>query len=1080
MNARLGAYHLIRPLGHGGMAEVWLAEHRQNGRRAAIKIIQLGRADDDRFLESFYDEAREHARLVHPNIATLIDYGTIGPKDSPPENARQGLPYLVMELADDSLREHMPTSWSQSKRVFREILSALAFAHAHGVIHRDLKPENILVCGDELKLADFGIAHGFAEIRPGESAERVTSTAGAGTPYYMSPEQLHARWRDFGPWTDIYAFGCMVFEIICGERPYGGSSLFEIAHKHISGPFPALTPQFPVPDEVSAWLLNLVARPEEARFAFAADALAGLNAIVGSVDDHNEVSIEPGESVATLVDAFSETHLSAPDLNTPILGSANRAPAAPRALDWRPDLLGSAWTGLGIFGMRNPGMIGLEDTRDRLWEELLRTSAGLRVVVLRGPDATPITPVCRWLIQRSHELGAATHVSCLHSHSVLPNEGLCGTLEDLFELWGLETKERITRVSGKMETFTDAAALEPLVRTLVAESQADRKIGYTRNERFRAIGQAFRVACHGRPLIFWVQDAQWADEAVQFVSYLREHFADSPVLVLVSVSTDQIDEFEEVTLMLDELAKTSSLLELRPFHAGEEERWIERLLPLDESARDGLMARTKGDIVLSQAILDEAIRRGAIKDVGERFTIAADFPADVQEIFLQRIDACVAALPETERVAGHAYFEVLAALGHATADEASAVMNEGGFVMPAGLERVSLDNAILERQGTRLGYAHAVIEKAVSERMKTRQTWQDWHLACLEVLDHAGAPINRLARHADHIADFNRRLRVYVRGIRELTGTNISAACGFEKKAEEVAGRATSEAVKIDFKMVRGFLMHARGEVALARDIVQQANLSARQHGFLLTAAHGEYFLAIRNAEAGEFAAAISQIEHCTNIYETTNETRGVAVAKIIAGVLSLRLKKYVDAKKYLNDASGLFLELGMLVQYCTAQAHLADVSIAERDLDAASILALTALHRAENLGLSAASTELHITLGDIERLRNNLKKARFHHQSALQWQRLSGSQNAPFSEFNLILLDIADHDFEIALSNMKAVRLEFENLEVTRMGLLLDQLQTLVEHFLSNKPPPDLEIEAADIKWIFKRLFEDKHARKH
>ncbi len=1083
MNAQLGAYHLIRPLGHGGMAEVWLAEHRQTKRRAAIKIIQLGRADDARFLESFYDEAREHARLVHPNIATLIDYGTIEAADSPPENARKGLPYLVMELADGSLREHMPTSWSQSKRVFREILSALAFAHAHGVIHRDLKPENILVCGDELKLADFGIAHGFAEIRPGESAERVTSTAGAGTPYYMSPEQLHARWRDFGPWTDIYAFGCMVFEIICGERPYAGKSLFEIAHKHISGPFPALTPQFPIPDEVSVWLLNLVARPEESRFAFAADALAGLDAISDSTDDHetsteSAESVESGESAATLIDAFSETHLSQPEFDPHRVGSSSRAPAAPRPLEWRPDLLGSAWTGLGIFGMRDPGMIGLEDTRDRLWEELLRTSAGLRVVVLRGTDATPMKPVCKWLIQRSHELGAATHVSCLHSHSMLPNEGLCGTLEDLFELWGLETQDRITRVSSKMAPITEAASLEPLARTLVAESQADRKIGYTRNERFRAIGQAFRVASRGRPLIFWVEDAQWADEAVQFVSYLREHFAELPVLVLVSVSIDQLDEFEEVTLILDELAKTSSLLELRPFHAGEEERWIERLLPLDEPARDGLMARTKGDIVLSQAILDEAIRRGAIHDLGDRFTIAADFPADVQEIFLQRIDACVATLPETERIAGHAYFEVLAALGHATAEEASAVMNEAGFVVPAGLERVSLDNAILERQGTRLGYAHAVIEKAVAKRMKARQTWQDWHLACLEVLDHAGAPVARLARHADHIGDFNRRLRVYVRGIRELTGTNISAACGFEKKAEEVARRATSEAVKIDFDMVRGFLIHARGEVALARDIVQRANLSARQHGFLLTAAHGEYFIAMRNAEAGEFSAAISQIEHCTTIYETTNETRGVAVAKIIAGVLSFRLKKYIDAKKYLNEASGLFLELGMLVQYCMAQAHLADVSIAEKDLKTASNLALTALHRAENLGLSAASTELHITLGDIERLRDNLKKARFHHQSALRWQRLSGSQNAPFSEFNLILLDIAEHDFEIAVSNMKAVRLEFENLEVTRMGLLLDQLQTLVEHFMSNKPPPDLEIEAADIKWVFKRLFENEQSR--
>ncbi len=1076
MTGRLGAYHLIRPLGHGGMADVWLGQHIHMGRKAAIKIIQLGKADDERFLESFYDEAREHARLVHPHIATLIDYGTIGDADSPPHNARAGLPYLVMELADGSLREHMPTTWAQSKRVFRDILSALAFAHAHGVIHRDLKPENILVCGDQLKLADFGIAHGFAEIRPGESTDRVTSTAGAGTPYYMSPEQLHARWRDFGPWTDLYAFGCMVYEVICGVRPYTGHSVMEIAQKHISGPFPALAPRFPVPDEVAPWLSHLISRAAEARFAFAADALAGLDAIPDFTDSYSANSgAEAHESAATLVDAFSETHVSEAALLYPVTLSLDRAPAAPRAVDWRPDLQGSAWTGLGIFGMRDPGIIGLEETRDSLWEALMRTSAGLRVVVLRGPDSSPITPVCKWLIQRAHELGTATHVSCLHSHSMLPSEGLCGTIEDLFELWELPDAQRIARVTARLTGLVAADMIEPQVRTLVAESLGDRKIGYARNERFRAIGNAFKAASHGRPLIFWVEDAQWAHETVQFVSYLREHFAELPVLVLVAVSVDQVDEFEEVSLMLDELAKTSTLLELRPFHAGEEERWIERLLPLDATSLDLLMARTHGDVQLSQAILDEAIRRGAIKDVGDRFTISSDFPVNTEQIFLQRIDSCVAALPPSQHAAGRAYFEVLAALGHATSEEAAAVMNEAGFSVPAGLERVSLDNALIERQGTRLGYAHAVIERAVSERMKARQTWQDWHLACLEVLDLAGAPVSRLARHADNIADFDRRLQVYVRGIRELTGTNISAARRFEEKAAVFAKNSTDEAVKLDFEIVQGFLMHARGEVTKAREIVQRANLRARERGLLLTAAHGEYFIAMRNAEAGDFATAVTQIEHCINIYKATGEKRGHALAKLLAGIFSLQLRNHASAKEHFDEASTLFLELGMLLQYCTTQASIADVHVSENELVKASNLARSALHQAETLGLSAAATDLHITLGDIERLRDNLDKSRIHHQAALRWQRLSSSKNAPFSEFNLILLDIASHDFDTARAKIKNVRLEFESFELARMCLLLDQLEIWIKNFQANESPLDSEIDDPDLDWMYQRLFDDR-----
>jgi tetratricopeptide (TPR) repeat protein/predicted Ser/Thr protein kinase len=196
---RVGPYELIELIGKGGMGEVWRARDPRLGRDVAIKVSK------EQFSERFEHEARAIASLNHPNVCTLHD---VGPN------------YLVMELVDGRpLKGPLPIP--ELLRYALQILDALETAHAKGIVHRDLKPANILLTASGVKLLDFGVA-GRIRALPGPEDE-TQKTVGLtrpgevmGTPAYMAPEQWAGKPAD--PRTDIYAFGCIVYELLTGER----------------------------------------------------------------------------------------------------------------------------------------------------------------------------------------------------------------------------------------------------------------------------------------------------------------------------------------------------------------------------------------------------------------------------------------------------------------------------------------------------------------------------------------------------------------------------------------------------------------------------------------------------------------------------------------------------------------------------------------------------------------------------------------------------------------------------------------------------------------------------------------------
>jgi serine/threonine protein kinase len=256
----LGNYQLLRLLGQGSFAEVYLAEHRYLEVPAAIKVLHVRMEPDTH--EQFRREARTIAHLQHPHIIRVLDFGF-----------QDQTPFLVMEYTPNgTLRTRYPKgvslSLEQIIRYVKQIASALDYAHQQRVIHRDVKPENILLsANDEVMLSDFGIA----VIQ--QSLDSLSTRSQAGTPIYMAPEQIQ---RKPCAASDQYAVGVLVYEWLCGEPPFRGS-LFEVLSQHLHELPPSLCERLPdLPQAVEDAVFGALAKDPQARFVSVQDFAEAL------------------------------------------------------------------------------------------------------------------------------------------------------------------------------------------------------------------------------------------------------------------------------------------------------------------------------------------------------------------------------------------------------------------------------------------------------------------------------------------------------------------------------------------------------------------------------------------------------------------------------------------------------------------------------------------------------------------------------------------------------------------------------------------------------------------------------------
>jgi serine/threonine protein kinase len=307
---RFASYTLLEPIGHGGMAVVYRARQDSLERTVAIKILSDNLAASTEFMERFRREARTAAKLRHPNVITVFDFG---------QDVR-GVPYLVLEYVEGPTLADLMDSGLDDSRIpdlLGQIAAGLDYAHARGVIHRDVKPGNVLLTDDgRVVLADFGLAWLL------EGAHLTLAGGVIGTPEYMAPEQAGGEPIDHR--ADVYALGVVLYEMLVGERPFVAETPIGVLLKHLQDAPPSVLEARPeLPAAVGEVVARALAKDPSERFASAGDLARAFRAAF----ERGESALREDPSVLVELTAGNESWLNCPDCHAALPYGAGICPA---------------------------------------------------------------------------------------------------------------------------------------------------------------------------------------------------------------------------------------------------------------------------------------------------------------------------------------------------------------------------------------------------------------------------------------------------------------------------------------------------------------------------------------------------------------------------------------------------------------------------------------------------------------------------------------------------------------------------------------------------------------------------------
>lgn len=426
---RLGSFDLIEPLGRGAQAEVWLGHHRPSGDYpVAIKLFRPTLELDDQAADRLQVEIRAAASLDHPGVVAILDEGEVGLRDADGSGGvlQPGQRFLVMEhVRGRTLLPLLGTApWARCRDVLIALLGALAHAHARGVIHRDIKGGNVLLdAAGAVKLADFGVAE---LVGMGRASGVV-----AGTPAYMAPEQWTGDSLGQGPWTDLYALGCLAYALVAGAPPFGRSgTLAAFGARHLFRAPPEFPARADLPPGLWPWLRRLLAKDPARRFRTAAAAATALRGL--------ESPASSGAAVWT---------------PTPTAGS-------------RPRTMHLVGAGLGLLALRRPRLVGRDVDLGRIWADLRAVcdDGGVRHVALAGEAGVGRSALLSSIADRAHETGVALPLRLGAGDALWQ-----APLEELLGVAGVEPELRTEFLVRRSEQAWPDSEWAPRIRVLFAE-----------------------------------------------------------------------------------------------------------------------------------------------------------------------------------------------------------------------------------------------------------------------------------------------------------------------------------------------------------------------------------------------------------------------------------------------------------------------------------------------------------------------------------------------------------------------------------------------------------------------------------
>ncbi len=780
---RIGPFEIHEAVGKGGMGVVHRGIYRGPGApvAVAIKFVTPPDGDNPRFRDAFVREAQSAARLHHPNIVGVYDIGEVDELGAVALNLRPRTAFLVMEFVDaGTLEDEVGTlAWSELRDILLQLLDALAHAHALGIVHRDLKPANVLCLKREGRyvpmLTDFGIARAM-DTQPEEAAEDEPQRV-AGTPYYMAPEHVMGRWRDEGPWTDVYALGALAWHLTTGSVPFAGNT-GEVLRAHLMADLPVFVPHIDVPDDFEPWVRRLLDKDLTQRFRRAADAAWALMHLP-DVDEPRAttrrlrpIMAAPGPTLEGLTGS-----LASPDsvIELRARGAVRKAGLAPPIpADWRRGDEGDrrmlAGAGLGLFGLRPVPVVGRDAERTVLWDVLrnVHRSRGPHGAVVTGVPGAGKSRIVEWLAERAEEVGGAVVFRATHSGAMIGSDGLVPMMARFTRTRGLPFENVIMRVRALYsdldlkgeEALFDAVALTERILGRNPEKAGGPRF-QSRREWFSALYRLMGGLTRERPVLLWLDDVHWGEESLEFARYVLggEDDESYPVMVVVTCP-DLIDapESADAAAQLRGIASLPNVETVALGPLGDEEMsdLVGRMLGLDPQLAALVVERTAGNPLFAVQIVEDWVSRGALRLTADGFAVAGDealqLPDDVHTTWTRRVTEFVSRFDDP--TSAQRALVLAAALGSTVdAGEWAAALDALGVgladAMPSFISRLVAAGLVL-RESPGIAFVHGLLRESLLHSVHDDER-PALESACAQALERtAEAPFT--PRRAERIA----------------------------------------------------------------------------------------------------------------------------------------------------------------------------------------------------------------------------------------------------------------------------------------------------------------------------------------
>ncbi len=1049
----LGPFSLTKPIGKGGMGEVWSGVHSAAKVPIAAKFLTSESARDPDFVRAFRNEIHAIARLQHRGIVRIFDFGQV---DAATAQASQGkliehTPYLIMERVDGgslaSWKGRLP--WRQMRPILLALLDALAHAHARGVVHHDIKPSNILV-GKSLhviKLTDFGLARAARLERAG--GDKLGLLEALGTPAYMAPERFDENPRNIGLSSDLYAVGCLGFALATGHPPFGsGKALLHYTRAHLRTPPPLLKGQFQVPPGFEAWLKRLLAKHPTSRFANAADAAWAL---IGLPDVNAQKHGSPIDAEPAPSEALTRTAVLTPgapqgedDNVTDVLSwvelprDARRAPtSADQPSHNDPPPIPDTWRrekpapldirlmdcGLGLFGLREIPLVGRIEERHQLWKTLIQTASNEvpQAVILRGRGGYGKTRLATWLQERALEVGAAIvlRASCLEPGHLNGLEGMIRRHFNCANLPPKPTRDRIDDLLGRMTGVTDeeldalTALLHPGQQQLAVQLSG-------MNERFAVLSLLIERLANERTVLIALDDIHCDETARRFVQHIVENLEQKSLRVLF-VLTAQDEDVDGVSTMaqLKPLLKLKGTTDVPVGPLGKAERAVlmRELLGLEPRLATRLAEGSGGNPLFAIRVVEGWIRAGVLQAGPRGFELADShtaLPDGLGAVWTERLEALLERLtPEAQE-----NLEKAAVLGteFSRARWHLTCQLSGKTASDRTLEK-AIECRVLRPHddvSTQLVFVHPMLRGLLLQNAKRKGQLAGHHSACADAVAQADSNdrFERQGRHLVEAGRFDDALDPLVEAAKLATDSGDYARGSSLLSAYQQALDAL-QAHPMDMRRARlyGYLLAIEQRQGLWRDAYARGvDLLERgkKHGVREVQLEALVGLAFTTRSLGKQEEAWEYTQQALTLGDQVDDTRLEAEVVRIAGCLHMDRGNWNDAKALLAESVELADKVQEARKGALAQIWLSGVYLRLGEFDEAERIALDAQARYAALGSRSGLADVAINLGELARCRGELERAEGWYREALSRYRAAGVADAvvPYCNLGLTLIE--------------------------------------------------------------------------